>query len=73
MQGSGTYLYGPAGPPYSSMGSIEARAAIIDQWFGKYTKGWTSIDDVVSKLNSPAATSDPYFMYIANNIRMKQD
>ena len=72
MQGSSTYQYGPAGPPYSSMGSIEAKAAIIDQWFGNHAKGWTSIDDAIDKLNSPAAKSDPYFMYITNNIRMKQ-
>jgi len=48
------------------------QGAIVDQWFGKYAAGWTSTQDVITKLNTPAAKSDPYFMYIANNIRMKQ-
>ena len=73
MQGSSSYGYGPAGPPYSKMGSIEAQAAIVDQWFGIYAKGWSKPEDVPGMLNAPKATSDPYFVYIANNIRMKQE
>jgi hypothetical protein len=73
IQGSSSYGYGPAGPPYSSMGSIEAKAAIVDQWFGIYAKGWTSPQDVPAMLNTPAATSNQYFTYIANNIRLGQE
>lgn len=72
MQGSSAYQYGPAGPSYTKGFNIEAQGAIVDQWFGKYAAGWTSTPDVNTKLNSLAAKSDPYFMYISNNIRMKQ-
>jgi hypothetical protein len=71
MQGSSAYQFGPAGPSYSSF-NIEAQAAIVDHWFGRYAEGWTSIQDLTTKLSAPSATSDPYFVYIANNIRMKQ-
>jgi hypothetical protein len=71
MQGTSAYDFGRAVPPYSSF-NIEAQATIVDHWFGQYAAGWTSIADLNAKLNSPAATSDAYFVYTANNIRMKQ-
>jgi hypothetical protein len=71
MQGSSAYNYGPAGPPYSSFG-IEAQAAIVDRWFYRHAAGWISTEDLIQKLNASAAKSDPYFMYIANNIRLGQ-
>ena len=59
---------------------IEAQAVIVDHWFGTYASGWQEDDsdnvdkfkDLDKKLNSSSATSDSYFRYIANNIRLGQ-
>jgi hypothetical protein len=59
--GTDVYAYGAAGPPYSSF-NIESQAAIVDQWFGgngRNVPGRTAMND-----------KDPYFPYVANNIRM---
>jgi hypothetical protein len=71
IQGQSAYNVGPAGPPYSDFG-IEAQAVIVDRWFGQYASGWQTMNDVDNKLNSSSAVADPYFGYIANNIRLGQ-
>jgi hypothetical protein len=71
IQGKSAYNVGPAGPPYRDFG-IESQAVIVDRWFGGYAKGWNTMNDVDSKLNSSSALGDPYFGYIANNIRLGQ-
>lgn len=58
---TGSYDFGPAGPPWGSFG-LEQQAAIVDKWFGKYA----------ANVNSHDAINDPYFQYIANNIRAGQ-
>jgi hypothetical protein len=89
IQGKSAYNLGPAGPPYGSGFGIEAQAVIVDRWFGGTgsgsatgaASGWQEDDsdpvdkfkDLENKLNSPKAVSDPYFTYIANNIRLGQD
>jgi hypothetical protein len=71
IQGQSAYNVGPAGPPYGDFG-IEAQAVIVDRWFGQYASGWQTVDDVDNKLKSSSAVADPYFGYIANNIRLGQ-
>ena len=71
IQGQSAYNVGPAGPPYSDFG-VETQAVIVDRWFGKYASGWQTMDDVDNKLKSSSAVADPYFGYIANNIRLGQ-
>ncbi|MBV9672632.1 MAG: hypothetical protein JO076_07375 [Verrucomicrobia bacterium] len=71
FQGPSAYNVGPAGPPYSDFG-IEAQAVIVDRWFGTYASSWQTMDDVENKLKSSVAISDPYFGYIADNIRLGQ-
>jgi hypothetical protein len=79
IQGKSAYNVGPAGPSYGDFG-IEAQAVIVDHWFGTYASGWQEDDsdnvdkfkDLDKKLNSSSATSDSYFRYIANNIRLGQ-
>ena len=69
---TGSYSFGPAGPPWSDFG-LEQQAAIVDTWFRDAAKDWTSQADLVAKLGSKSAMADPYFRYIANNIRLGQD
>jgi hypothetical protein len=71
IQGKSAYNVGSAGPPYRDFG-VEAQAVIVDRWFGGYAKGWNTMNDVDNKLNSSSALADPYFGYIANNIRLGQ-
>jgi hypothetical protein len=58
-------LYGPAGPPWSSF-TQEQQAKIVDHWFAGQTV-WAR-PRPASRL--PMDPNDPYFTYIANNIRM---
>jgi hypothetical protein len=66
-----SYEYGSAGGSWSDYG-LEQQGAIVDQWFGRYAWGWTNLQDVINKLSSNDAVTDPYFGYIANNIRLAQ-
>jgi uncharacterized protein with LGFP repeats len=60
--GQSVYQYGEPGPAWGNFG-LEAQGAIVDQWFGG-TK-------VVNAPNrQPEDPKDPYFTYIANNIRV---
>jgi hypothetical protein len=67
-----SYSYGLAGPPWADFG-LEQQGAIVDTWFRDAAKDWTSPADLVVKLASAKAINDPYFQYIANNIRLGQD
>lgn len=66
-----SYHYGPPGTAWSDFG-LEQQGAIVDQWFGRYAWGWSSPQDVIAKLATKEAVTDPYFGYIANNIRLGQ-
>jgi hypothetical protein len=59
--GEDIYAYGAAGPPYSHF-DLEAQGAIVDQWWG----------GTRFQGQKKADPSDPYFGYIANNIRLGQ-
>lgn len=59
--------YGPAGPPWSSFGE-EEQAKIVDHWFA----GVTFYAKRPPPTRLPRDPNDPYFTYIANNIRMGQ-
>lgn len=69
---TGSYVPGPADQPWSDFG-LEQQAAIVDKWFGKYASMWNTIEDVITNLDTPEAIRDPYFGYIANNIRLGQN
>jgi hypothetical protein len=66
-----SYDYGIAEGSWSNFG-LEQQGAIVDQWFGRHAWGWTNLPDVVAKLAAKEAVTDPYFGYIANNIRLGQ-
>jgi hypothetical protein len=57
--------YGPAGPAWSSFGE-EEQAKIVDHWFA----GVTYYAKRRPPTRLPMDPNDPYFTYIANNIRM---
>ncbi len=59
--GQSVYVYGPPGPPFGDF-NLEAQGAIVDQWFGGNATA------VVPNRN-PMDPNDPYFGYIANNVR----
>ena len=69
---TGSYNFGPAGQPWSDFG-LEQQAAIVDTWFGKYAGSWNTTEDVIANLSLQQAMQDPYFGYIANNIRLGQN
>jgi hypothetical protein len=66
-----SYDYGPAGTAWSDFG-LEQQGAIVDHWFGTYAWQWKDMTDLTAKLGGKGAVTDPYFGYIANNIRMGQ-
>lgn len=73
------YEFGPADQPWSDFG-LEQQAAIVDKWFGKYAGAWNTIEEVIANLATDGipdptknAIHDPYFGYIANNIRLGQN
>jgi hypothetical protein len=68
LGGHANYTYGPPGPAWSEFG-LEGQATVVDEWFaGTITRAATPLPTRRPKMN-PA---DPYFGYIANNIRMAQ-
>jgi hypothetical protein len=62
--GQNVYEYGPPGAPWSAF-NLEQQGAIVDQWFGGDRR------EAPGHPASHAAMdpNDPYFGYIANNIR----
>jgi hypothetical protein len=64
LVGQSVYTYGPPGPPWGSF-NLEAQGAIVDQWFG-------GIQTPVVPYRNAMDKNDPYFGYIANNIRTGQ-
>ena len=67
-----SYKLPPPSQTWNTCG-MEQQAAIVDTWFGTYASQWGSIPEVITMLKDPKATSDPYFHYIANNIRTGQN
>lgn len=59
--GQSVYTYGPPGPGWGDF-NLEAQGAMVDQWFG-------GTPTVVAPYRKAMDPSDPYFGYIANNIR----
>ena len=72
ISGGTSYTPGPSDGDWSSDFGSEQQAAVVDHWFGNYGRGWTSTADLNAKLATQDAMKDPYFHYIANNIRLKQ-
>ncbi len=62
--GQSVYQYGPPGPPWSAFG-LEQQGAIVDQWFGGNP---TAVVPNRTRMDQ----NDPYFGYIANNVRRGQ-
>ena len=56
--GRASYRYGPPGPAWSTF-SLEAQAAIVDQWFAGNT---------TQQPGDPKDPAGPYYGYIRNNI-----
>lgn len=69
---TGSYDFGPAGQAWSDFG-LEQQAAIVDCWFQKYSGTWNTIEKLAANLSTQEAIRDPYFAYIANNIRLGQN
>lgn len=77
IAGHDVYQYGPPSDSWGSF-NMEAQGAIVDQWFGgvrvvnapNRTLNWN--DTSGGKAADPKALSDPYFAFIANNIRKGQ-
>ncbi|MDE3196892.1 MAG: hypothetical protein KGN84_11145 [Acidobacteriota bacterium] len=59
--GQSVYQYGPPGPAWGDFG-LEQQGAIVDQWFG-------GVQVVSAPNRKPEDPNDPYFPYVANNIR----
>ncbi len=72
---SGGASYDPGSPDgdWGSDFGLEQQARVVDRWFGKHAFGWTSIADLRTSLSTQDAMKDPYFHYIANNIRLAQN
>ncbi len=76
--GQQVYQYGPPTTPWGDF-NLEAQGAIVDQWFGGTTvvnaplryENWVSAPLPPPPVQ-PLAANDPYFGYIANNIRKGQ-
>jgi hypothetical protein len=73
VTGGASYVPGPSDGKWPDDFGLEQQAAVVDRWFGMYAYGWTDVADMKNKLNSQAALKDPYFHYIANNIRLAVD
>ena len=70
LGGSASYTYGPPGPPFSSFG-LEAQASLVEEWFtGTMAKAAAPIPG--RRPDKPMSKDDPYFGYIANNIRLRE-
>ena len=73
VSGGASYTPGPPDGNWGSDFGLEQQAAVVDRWFGIYGQGWTSIANLRAKLATQNAMKDPYFHYIANNIRLGQN
>lgn len=67
-----TYSPGPSDQPWHEKG-LEQQAALVDQWFGRHAKDWSTTDPVIKKLADQKAINDEYFGYIENHIRHGQN
>lgn len=66
--GQNVYQYGPPGPAWSEF-NLEAQGAIVDQWFGGNFGGKQNPPFLPFLTRKQMDPNDPYFGYIANNIR----
>jgi hypothetical protein len=73
LTGGASYTPGPADGDWHSDFGLEQQAAVVDRWFGAYGMGWANLDDLRAKLSTQPAMKDPYFHYIANNIRLAEN
>ena len=48
----------------------ESQGAVVDKWFQTYATGWIDLRHLELLLTSRKALQDPYFHYIAENIRL---
>ena len=65
-----TSSYTPSvGTAWNDLG-LEQQAATVDQWFHRHAGDWQTLPELTLNLQSPAATQDPSFAYIANHIRL---
>jgi hypothetical protein len=77
LNDSASYIYGPPGPPFSSFG-LEAQASLVEEWFsGTQFKAATAVPGRPPRHTRPTVAQkmnehDPYFNYIANNIRLSE-
>jgi hypothetical protein len=70
LAGKSAYRYGPPGPPFRKFG-LEQQATLVEEW-AVGTAGRATVPITGRALNPPVGMqeNDPYFGYIANNIRM---
>lgn len=66
---SGEYRYGPPGPAFSAFG-LEGQGRVGDEWFSGRASRATTTPIAGRSLAKPASQNDPYFRYIAENIRL---
>lgn len=77
LNDSASYTYGPPGPGFSTFG-LEAQASLVDEWFaGTQLMASTTVPGRPRTDEAPGAAhrmnpDDPYFHYIANNIRLRE-
>lgn len=77
LNDSASYTYGPPGPAFSSFG-LEAQASLVEEWFsGTQWKASTMAPGRPPRGTRPESAQkmnpdDPYFRYIANNIRLSE-
>jgi hypothetical protein len=74
LAGQAAYHYGPPGPPWGKFG-LEQQATIVEEW-SVGTEGRATVTPIPGRDASPPAgmqEGDPYFGYIADNIRMGLD
>lgn len=67
-----TYVVESAGKAWQDYG-VEQQAAIVDHWYATYARDWVTPADVAARLSANDAITDPYFRFIANNIRLGQN
>lgn len=67
--GGHPYEYGPAGPVFADLG-IEQQAQIVCDWYGRHVNWAQTSGYQATGLDTQTALNDPYYRYIAGNIRV---
>ena len=70
LAGKSAYRYGPPGPPFRKFG-LEQQPTLVEEW-AVGTQGRATVPITGRAMNPPVGMqeNDPYFAYVANNIRM---